>query len=95
MLEFWTRLTAQQIFEVLSDPPRVAGPWLDAWVDSGGVERQPPCRKTPDGMTVVWDRDGMVSVHAVAFRAASPKPVACATRKEADEVLRKEGWLLV
>lgn len=92
----WTNLSPQDTFDSVRSAPRVAGPWQDAWVE-GEFQRYPPCRKAPDGMTLVWEFEGRVVVHshALAHRAVSPDPVDCKSRSEADEVLQNAGWLLV
>lgn len=92
----WESLSPQDTFDTLRAAPRVAGRWEPAWVE-GEFQRYPPCRKAPDGMTLVWDFNGEVVVHsqALAHRAIGAEPVHCHTREEADEVLKNAGWLLV
>jgi hypothetical protein len=93
----WSGLLPQEVFDSLvSAPKQVAGPWQPACID-GEFMRWPPCRRTPDGVTVVWEFDGQVTIHALAFahQVVAPKPVECESRQKADEVLRKAGWLLV
>lgn len=97
----WNVMTPRQIFDaIMTRPKLVAGPWEPPFVDSGGVERWPACRKTPDGMTLVWERaedEGRVTVHASALSHLSfyADARACASRAEADEVLRAAGYIIV
>lgn len=96
-------MSPKEVFDALVARPKlVAGPWEPAYVDGGGTERWPPCRKTPDGATVVWERaedHGAVVLHAHALAhqglPVDARRMRCGSRAEADRMLRDAGWLLV
>lgn len=92
----WSAMTPRDVFDSLAcAPSKVAGQWQPPEV-YGGQERYPACRRTPQGQTIVWDRDGIVSVHNWCVPADAPiKDIQFKTRDEADAWLRNMGWLLV
>jgi len=96
----WQNHSPQEIFDALKERPKIASAWLPAWVDET-CERWPPCRKTPDGTTIVWERNGVVTIHVNALpfifgdKIFCGKPINCCSREEADRILRSVGWTLI
>lgn len=91
----WKALTPTEMFEAIRLAPKIAGSWDPEVGASGGKAVSGDgiglaCRKAPDGTIIAYERNGKVEVFIGALGILS-----FSTRKEADDYLRMEGWILL
>lgn len=82
----WKAMSPRDVWEALQSPPKIAGPWEEGDAATGGCA----VRRAPSGVIVVVD-----GFWAMPDYPSQPWRVPVGDRADADEILRKNGWLLV
>lgn len=79
--DFWSKLTPEEAFRAIQTEPKIAGPWQ-------GKLGEWSYRADGHGQYVAHTDVGEIKV-------CGTFPDFVATREEADELLRKLGWILL